>query len=118
QVHGGPDGDCDELRLLSNNVTFINLRAYGGGLSFMDTKVFSWDDYAGTYDMDLDDGRSYISALSEVIYEPTLNCSGMAKNEMGEGRMDIIRSEMGYLGYKESESWGLTWKVRITQERS
>lgn len=39
QVHGGPDGDCDELRLLSDNETFLNLRGYGGSLSFNETKV-------------------------------------------------------------------------------
>lgn len=26
--------------------------------------------------------------------------------------MDIVRSEMGYLGYYGSEAYGLTWKVR------
>lgn len=36
QVHGG---DADELRLLSNPDTFINLRGHGGSLSFLDTKV-------------------------------------------------------------------------------
>lgn len=25
--------------------------------------------------------------------------------------MDIIESEMGYLGYDDSESYGITWKV-------
>lgn len=25
---------------------------------------------------------------------------------------DIINSEMGYLGFDDSESYGLTWKVR------
>lgn len=27
---------------------------------------------------------------------------------------DIVSSEVGYLGYKNSESYGLTWKVRET----
>ncbi|CAM9705670.1 unnamed protein product, partial [Choristocarpus tenellus] len=111
-VHGGDGGDCDELRLLSNKTSLINLRAHGGSLSFVDTKVFSWDEQKNTYDTNTTDGRSYISALSEVIYDPTLNCSGMALNEMGEARMDIVRSEIGYLGYYDSESYGLTWKVR------
>ena len=30
---------------------------------------------------------------------------------MGEARMDIEDSEMGYLGYQGSEAYGLTWKV-------
>lgn len=32
---------------------------------------------------------------------------------MGIARMDIIDSEMAYLGYHESESYGLVWKVTI-----
>lgn len=40
QVHGtSAGGDADELRLLSDEDTVINLRAYGGSLSFLDTKV-------------------------------------------------------------------------------
>ena len=40
QVHGTPvGGDADELRLLSTSDTFINLRAHGGSLDFLSTKV-------------------------------------------------------------------------------
>ena len=40
QVHGSSSGgDADELRLLSTNDTFINLRAHGGNLDFLSTKV-------------------------------------------------------------------------------
>ena len=40
QVHGTlAGGDADELRLLSTNDTFINLRAHGGSLDFLSTKV-------------------------------------------------------------------------------
>lgn len=39
QVHGGDDGDCDELRLLSDEDTVLNLRGHGGSLSFRDTRV-------------------------------------------------------------------------------
>ena len=103
-------GDADELRLLSNSQTFINLRAHGGSLNFDNTKVISWDNFIGGPDENLEDGRSYISCLSEVMTGET--CVGAAKNEMGEGRMDINKSEMGYLGYHASESWGLSYKVR------
>lgn len=42
QVHGTDRaGDCDELRLLSNETTFINLRAHGGSFSFLGTKVYT-----------------------------------------------------------------------------
>ena len=40
QVYGnGSGGDADELRLLSTNETFINLRAHGGNLDFVNTSV-------------------------------------------------------------------------------
>ncbi|CAN0576155.1 unnamed protein product, partial [Laminaria digitata] len=40
QVHGSSaGGDADELRLLSTADTFINLRAHGGNLDFLSTKV-------------------------------------------------------------------------------
>lgn len=53
-----------------------------------------------------------MSCVSEVIVDPDETCEGLAKNNMGECRMDIVGSEMAYLGYKESESYGLTWKVK------
>ncbi|CAN0090334.1 unnamed protein product, partial [Ectocarpus sp. 13 AM-2016] len=105
-------GDADELRLLSTNETFINLRAHGGSLDFVSTKVFSWDTSTNSPDEDETDGRSYISAISEIITDEDETCEGNAKNTMGEARMDIESSEIGYLGYWDSESYGLTWKVR------
>lgn len=73
--------------------------------------MVSWDETAGTYDTNVDDGRSYISVISEVTDEQT--CLGAAKKNMGEARMDIVSSEMAYLGYYQSESYGLTWKVSL-----
>ena len=75
-------------------------------------QVFSWDTSTNAPDEDETDGRSYISAVSEVITDDSQTCTGRAKKEMGEARMDIEDSEMGYLGYHGSESYGLTWKVR------
>lgn len=50
------------------------------------------------------------SCVSERLVS-NLTCSGAAKNEMGECRMDIVNSEIAYLGYYGSEAYGLTWKV-------
>lgn len=69
-------------------------------------QVFSWDTDSNGPDEDETDGRSYISVISEV-----LTGGSCAKTEMGEARMDIEDSEMGYLGYYDTESYGLTWKV-------
>ena len=41
------------------------------------------------------------------------NINNIKQSEMGEARMDVIDSEIGYLGYHESESYGLVWKVRF-----
>lgn len=73
--------------------------------------MFGWDTINNTFDADETDGRSYISAVSEVIINDTQSCEGNAKNTMGEARMDIVSSEMGYLGFHDSESYGMTWKV-------
>eukprot|EP00904_Undaria_pinnatifida_P005831 jgi/Undpi1/2378/HiC_scaffold_13.g05759.m1 len=75
-------------------------------------QVFAWDTYNNKVKDDEDDGRSYISAVSEVITDESEDCDGRASTEMGEARMDIEDSEMAYLGYHATESYGLTWKVR------
>ena len=75
-------------------------------------QVFAWDTFTNSPDTNEDDGRSYISAVSEVITDDSQTCNGRARENMGEARMDIESSEMGYLGYHGSESYGLTWKVR------
>lgn len=40
-------------------------------------------------------------------------CDGTAQNDMGECRMDIVDSELGYLGYDSTEAYGVTWKVTV-----
>ena len=73
--------------------------------------MFAWDTSKNDVRKDQDDGRSYISAVSEIITDSRESCTGKAKNNMGEARMDIEDSEMAYLGYYGAESYGLTWKV-------
>ena len=73
--------------------------------------MFAWDTAINAVDENEDDGRSYISAISEIITDETQTCDGRAKSNMGEARMDIEDSEMGYLGFHDGESYGLTWKV-------
>ena len=74
-------------------------------------QVFSWDTDNNAVDEDQDDGRSYISAVSEIIVDESESCSERPKSSMGEARMDIEDSEMGYLGFHDGESYGLSWKV-------
>ena len=75
--------------------------------------MFAWDTSNNAPDESEDDGRSYISAVSEIITNSNEACYGRAKKEMGEARMDIEDSEMAYLGFHDGESYGLTWKVRV-----
>lgn len=49
--------------------------------------MFGWDTVNNDYDMDESDGRSYISAVSEIVVDPNEICEGLAKNTMGEARM-------------------------------
>ncbi|CAM9815160.1 unnamed protein product, partial [Sphacelaria rigidula] len=91
-------GDCDRLLLASNADKFLNLRAHGGNLFIESTHVESWDlnsnNGSGGNDLNHWNGRSYISAISEVITDPTSTCNGSALNNMGEARLDIINSEI------------------------
>ena len=73
--------------------------------------MFAWDTSKNAPDTKESDGRSYVSAVSEIITDDRQTCSGRAKKNMGEARMDIEDSEMGYLGYHGTETYGLTWKV-------
>ena len=75
-------------------------------------QVFGWDTSTNSYQTSDSGGRSYISAISEVIIDTSETCDGRAKNDMGEARLDIEDSEIAYLGYYNSESYGLSWKVR------
>ncbi|CAM9195373.1 unnamed protein product, partial [Ectocarpus sp. 8 AP-2014] len=104
-------GDCDELRIQSTGPTdFHEVRAHGGSMYFESTIVTSWDTPNKTPQATYVGGRSFLNCVSEKLTGEV--CVGQAKNEMGECRMDIINSEIGYLGYFDSESYGLTWKVR------
>ncbi|CAM9273557.1 unnamed protein product, partial [Laminaria digitata] len=75
-------------------------------------QVFGWDADNNEVQQGGEDGRSYISAVSEMILDESEDCDGYAKSNMGEARMDIEDSEMGYLGFQSGEAYGLAWKVR------
>lgn len=90
----------------------MNLRAYGGSLDIKATRISSWDEGAQSVDHNVEDGRAYISAISEVVLNPDETCEGAAKSNMGQARMDIEDAEILYLGYAEAESYGISWKLR------
>ncbi|CAM9504384.1 unnamed protein product, partial [Ascophyllum nodosum] len=90
--------------------SYYEVRGHGGNLSFKGTKVTSWDTDSGEEQTTYSGGRSFINCISEELAGD--DCDGAAKNDMGECRMDIIDSVMGNMGFFDSESYGLSWKVR------
>lgn len=113
QIYGTRSGgDCDYLKLKSDVEGHVYIRAHGGSLDLVNTTVTSWGLQQNSVDLDLTDGRAYLSAISEVLVDEAETCQGVAKNNKGESRMDIEGSEISHLGYKASEAWGISWKIR------
>jgi parallel beta-helix repeat protein len=121
-IDGGATGDASWLRLLSTATTGIWLRTDNGNLRFQNTKVTSWDPARNGPDTDPavapdgSGGRSYIAARSVLTKgRPTAPPTACGVNggsqEPYEGRMDVVSSELSYLGYYASESYGVVWKV-------
>jgi parallel beta-helix repeat protein len=82
------------LRLDSPPVKPVVLTVVQGGhLLFDGVKVTSWDSVAGTVDENIANERSYLLALEG-------------------GRMDILKSEVAYLGWSSGEPSGLSWRKR------
>lgn len=112
-LHGTDVGGVvDYIKLKSDSEMTVSIRAHGGSLDLLNTKVTSWDSSKGSVDTDWSDGRASISAISEVVLDASETCVGSAKNDMGEARMDIENCEIAFLGYEEAESWGISWKLR------
>ncbi len=100
-------GDADEVRLLSNNSSVANsyvyIKADWGRLIFNKTKVTSWNQSANAPDTEYSTyKRAFISVRSNLAADGITPL---------ESRMDITDSDMGYLGYYNAESYGLSWKV-------
>jgi poly(beta-D-mannuronate) C5 epimerase len=113
-IHGSDadePGDTNILYLSSANNAFHSINAEWGNIHIDSTKIFGWDmsegnleDVQGTggYHTEHEQGRSYIKVRS--IFDD----DGVTPLE---SRMDVLNSEIAYLGYYENESFGLTWKV-------
>ncbi len=94
-------GDVDELRLASPGAYGnVIIRADYGTIDIRSTVITSWDESAGTVDSDSSDGRAYIHVRSRLV-------DGVPQ----ESRMDVIDSEVKYLGHYAAEAYGLVWKV-------
>jgi hyaluronan synthase len=93
--------EASHLKLKSDDREFVWLRSETGNMLFSQTKITSWDEENATPDYADENGRAYITA----------------KNS---GRMDIINSELAYLGYAGAPrrggpfggSYGVSWKIK------
>jgi parallel beta-helix repeat protein len=107
-LHGSKiGGDCNELRLQSNNTSDSNAVVFisvdWGFMSIRNTKIISWDDAVGGPDTECATfHRAYIRCRSN------LDPDGVTPRE---SRMDILDSEVSHLGCHEAEAYGLVWKV-------
>ncbi len=92
--------DVSWLKLKSDQQGFAWIKSENGNIIINNTKITSWDEKASNYDLNPDDGRSYILQKSD-------------------GRMDISASELAYLGYFGSPKrgnpyggpYGISWKI-------
>lgn len=88
------------LKLKSDANGHIWVRSQNGNILISNTKVTSWDETKQAPDLEYLSGRSYITAK-------------------GSGRLDVVNSEIAYLGYVGlpkrggpfGGSYGLSWKI-------
>lgn len=85
------------LRLASNEHGFVWLSVKGGRITIDGVRVTSWDAIRNDVDTDIANGRSYLLARTN-------------------GRMDIVNSDLSYLGYAFEEGepggvYGVSWRI-------
>ncbi len=100
-------GDVNQLRLRSENTlatnAIVEIRGDYGNVDIRSTFVTSWDNAVNGPDTEYDFfGRAYIRVRSSLATDGVTPL---------ESRMDIVDSEIGYLGSHDSEAYGLSWKV-------
>lgn len=100
-------GDVNELRLKSNNAldanSWIAITADYGNIDIQNTRITSWDEAVNGPDVEY---QTYKRAFIRV--RSSLGADGVSPLE---SRMDIVNSDIGYLGFNAAESYGLAWKV-------
>jgi parallel beta-helix repeat protein len=101
-------GDTDELRLKSTHSkarsSFVSISADWGTIDIADTEITSWNNTVNGPDKNPNAHRAFILARS------ALNADGVTPNE---SRMNIVNSDISYLGFNAAESYGLSWKVDV-----
>ncbi|MDO8183493.1 MAG: glycosyltransferase [bacterium] len=82
--------DASWLKLKSDQSGFVSLQSNDGNILIRNTKITSWDNSQQAPDFNYADGRSFILARQN-------------------GRLDIINSELAYLGYEAGLKSGVAW---------
>ncbi|MBI2850748.1 MAG: right-handed parallel beta-helix repeat-containing protein [Chloroflexi bacterium] len=101
ELHGGSaGGDVDWLKLSSGPSGYVNIESSNGQISIRSTRITSWDEKANAFDTAFLDGskRAFIAAKNRSSIYTT-------------NRMDVIDSEIAYLGFFEETAYGISWKV-------
>src|SRR6266536_1653323 len=107
-IHGtAAGGDVNELRLKGDNSSkagsFVSITADWGTIDIQGTKIISWDTAASRPDTEYQtNGRAFMRVRSSLAADGVTPL---------ESRMNIVDSDIGYLGYEAAESYGLAWKV-------
>src|SRR5262249_25489284 len=105
-LHGSSflGGDVNELRLKSDTNLSVRLDADRGTLDLHNVKVISWDETTGGPDTDnaiyLALPRAYIRARSRLV-----------GTNVQQSTLNVVNSEIGWLGFGASDTYGLTWEV-------
>ena len=71
--------------------SFVALRVVSATLLISGTRITSWDTVSNTFDTDIYNGRSYVIARDAA-------------------KMNVINSDLSYLGSGDSESYGVSWR--------
>jgi parallel beta-helix repeat protein len=95
EVKSADPGGIDTLRLLSSPSKYISMTATMGGHLLLDgVNLLAWDTTLNAPDENRADGRSYLLAFKG-------------------GRLDILNSDVGYLGWVAGEGSGLSWRKKL-----
>jgi parallel beta-helix repeat protein len=115
QLHGTSiGGDVNTLRLKSDNTgaatDIVEIEAYWGTIDINTTTITSWDEAVNGPDTEYATyGRAYIRARS--FLEASTDANGNTVQTAYESTMNILNSDISYLGSHNAEQYGLTWKV-------
>jgi parallel beta-helix repeat protein len=84
--------DTSSATTTIDRASFVFLDTVNGSIVFSNTKVTSWDFIADAFDTTPKNGRAFVRAY-------------------GAARMDVLNSEMGYMGSPQGGgSYGLSWR--------